>query len=377
MLRIVFTLDYEINGDGQGCPQALMVEPTDRLLRLFDAYGAKLTIMAEVAEIMRFKQYKDAHGEDRFHYEAIARQLRRAIETGHDVQLHIHSSYFNARGQGDRWAQDWSEYDFASLPYERMNWMIGTSKRFLEALLQPVDPGYRCLAFRAANWSVSPSRNVVHALVDNGIEIDTSVFKYGHRSGIVNFDYAHADSALAPWPVSEDDICLRDEHGALWEVPIYSEKRWLGAFVSPGRIHRAIAGWGHRIADPVQGRGPASRQEGAPAQPRSRRRWLWTLLHKHAWKADFNQCGGRQLIGALRRAERRYDNGHAEAEGQVGRVGGSRQLPFVLIGHSKLFTRRNEESLRPFLAHSAARPECFGFDTLARMAGAGRSGGPA
>ena len=52
MLKPIFTLDYEIHGNGDGCPYALMVEPTDRLLRLFEGFGAKLTIMADVAEIL-------------------------------------------------------------------------------------------------------------------------------------------------------------------------------------------------------------------------------------------------------------------------------------------------------------------------------------
>ena len=361
MLHVIFTLDYEIHGNGQGCPRALMVEPTDRLLRLFDEYGAKLTIMADVAEIMKFREHKDAHGRDTYHYDAIADQLRRAIETGHDVQMHIHSSYFNARLENGRWAQDWSEYDFASLPYERMNWMVSTGKQFLESLLRPVDPDYRCVAFRAANWSVSPSRNVVLALVENGIEIDTSVFKYGRRNGIVAFDYSHADSPIAPWPVKDEDICVRDDRGLLWEVPIYSERRWLGAFVTPGRVYRAIAGWRHKLAQEATPGRPAGRVPSSAA----RRRWMSAVLERHAWKADFNQCGGRQLINALRRAARRYDG---EASGY---------LPFVLIGHSKLFTRRNERTVRPFLAHSASHPDRFGFGTLSRSVLPCRPGDPA
>ena len=77
-----------------------------------------------------------------------------------------------------------------------------------------------------------------------------------------------------------------------------------------------------------------------------------TVLQKHAWKADFNQCTGKQLINVLDRASSTYD----PAKDQV--------LPFVLIGHSKLFTKQNERNLRPFLAHCAEHPDRFGFDTL-------------
>ncbi len=51
---------------------------------------------------------------------------------------------------------------------------------------------------------------------------------------------------------------------------------------------------------------------------------------------DFNQCAGKQLIDGLKRAEKKYNHLNLD-------------LPFVLIGHSKLFSKRNVETLRPFL----------------------------
>ncbi|MEZ5198998.1 MAG: hypothetical protein R2764_22245 [Bacteroidales bacterium] len=41
MFQIIFTVDYEIHGNGDGSPFDLMVEPTSRLLKQFDQYGAK------------------------------------------------------------------------------------------------------------------------------------------------------------------------------------------------------------------------------------------------------------------------------------------------------------------------------------------------
>ena len=84
MLNVVFTLDYEIHGNGEGDPATLMVEPSARLMDQFDRYGAKLTIMADVAEILKFREYKGKTGRDDYHYEAIADQLRNAVRRGHE-----------------------------------------------------------------------------------------------------------------------------------------------------------------------------------------------------------------------------------------------------------------------------------------------------
>ncbi len=107
----------------------------------------------------------------------------------------------------------------------------------MESILRPIDPNYKCTAFRAANWSVSPATNVAKALLDNDITIDTSVFKYGRRDGLVTFDYSGAYSDLLPWPANTKDFCVRDDQSRLWEFPIYCENRWIGAFLSANQAN--------------------------------------------------------------------------------------------------------------------------------------------
>ena len=346
MLKIIFTLDYEIHGNGEGDPHELMVEPTDRMLDLFEHYGAKLTIMADVAEILKFKEYQDAVWPRRLPLRSNrGSNSETPIRRGHDVQLHLHSSYFNARFEDGRWAQDWSEYNFAGLSVDRITQIVRTGKEFLETLLQPLRPDYRCLAFRAANWSVSPAQNVVRGLLANGLEIDSSVFKYGRRDGIVNFDYSHAHSAIEPWPAAEDDLCRRDPAGKLTEVPIYCERRWIGAFLTWNRMYRVRMSRAHRVQQ-----GATSAEPAWHATRPSKLRPFSFLMRRHAWKADFNQCSGRQLARALRRAEKSCST--------------AMTVPFVMIGHSKLFTNWNAKSLAPFLAGVRAEPRRFSFGTF-------------
>jgi hypothetical protein len=344
MLNAIFSLDYEIHGNGEGCPRSLMVEPTSRLLDLLEEYGAKLTIMADVAEILKFREYWDQFGQDDYHYGAVVEQLQDAVRRGHDVQLHLHCSYFNSHFEDGKWVQDWAEYNFALLSEQRLNEVVGIGKKFLEEQLRPIDANYRCNVFRAANWSMNPSRNAVRALVKNGFQIDTSVFKYGHRDGLVSFDYSGAPSNLVPWPVDEKQICDRDEESSLIEVPIYAERRWIGAFITLQRLHRAWLSRKHRVASGKSG----GYLNGKTRSPNRFSSLFRLATRRHAWKADFNQCSGKQLVHALERAAATVD--HAGTS-----------LPFVLIGHSKLFSRQNEPSLRPFLEHVAQSSGQFAF----------------
>lgn len=352
MFKVLFTSDYEIHGSGMGSPRDLVVEPTTRMLEQFDRYGAKLTIMADAGEILKFREYAETTGDDRFGYRDIVAQLRRAVRTGHDVQLHVHSSYFNATWDEDRkaWSQHWPEYDLASLPYERVRAMIASGKKLLEDACRPAKSDYECFAFRAANWSMHPSANIVRALVDEGFRIDTSVWKYGRYDDLVKFDYTSAHDALVPWPVDAKDVCRRDPEGTLFEFPIYTERQPIWVFLTANRVYRVVAQRLNPLPepDPMDG--------GSRAGRRSFRERLLgkarMLLAQHAWKMDFNQCTGRQLIEGLRRVESRY--GHRDVP-----------LPFVLIGHSKTFTRLNERSLRPFLEFVASHPDRFSFGTFA------------
>lgn len=347
--RILFTVDYEIHGNGHGSPRELMVEPTERMLAQLDRHGAKLSVMADMAEIERFRRHRDETGRDEFDYERIRAQLVAAVRTGHDVQLHLHPSYCESRYVDGHLEQDYAAYDLARLPYERLERMVRDGKTRLEALLRPVDPEYRCIAFRAANWSMNPPGAILKALAANGIVIDSSVFKGGKRDGMVHFDYSNAESALVPWPVDPADVCRRNPAGAVLEFPIYCEPQPVWHFVTLNRIYRAVQGRLNPLPLDEYGGGNAQTERGGAAPKVSRLRRL--LAQRHPWKLDFNQCSGRQLIAALRRIETRY-------------AGHDTVLPVVLIGHSKIFTRWNERSLEPFLRFVSEHREKFGFGTF-------------
>jgi hypothetical protein len=192
---------------------------------------------------------------------------------------------------------------------------------------------------------MSPSRIPIRALLENGFTIDTSVFKYGRREGLVHFDYTNAPSSLIPWRTSDEDICEFNPNGTLYEFPIYSENRWIGAFLTPNRVYRALLSKMHRTSNAAL-EGTSTLDADATS---ANRMGLRSLTQHFAWKADFNQCGGRQLIHAIERADTLFSQSAAGP------------LPFVLIGHSKIYTRFNQWSLEPFLSFIARHSDRFGF----------------
>ena len=92
MKTLLFTLDYELYGNGSGDVFKHIIEPTDKILGIVEKYNAKLTIFFEVIEYWKLKEEWESGnrmGYDRNPIEAMERQLKRAFEYGHDIQLHL------------------------------------------------------------------------------------------------------------------------------------------------------------------------------------------------------------------------------------------------------------------------------------------------
>jgi hypothetical protein len=322
MVGLIFTLDYEVYGTGAGDPEALMVRPTESLLSELDRFGARVTIMAEVAEILAFKR----QAEFRSVAARIEDQLRSAVARGHDVQLHLHPAWFNARYDGRHWRLDSSEYSLVGLPPSRISEYLRKGKDYLEELLRPVRSAYRCVAFRAGNWLIQPAREVVSALERHGFRYDTSVFKHGWGSaGPYVLDYRSAHDELFSWVVDPDDINRRSDRVGLREVPIFSRKVLLTSMLTPRRLwmQRSLR---RRIAEAGP---PESPGLGAGRQ-------VSALRVFYPKKFDFCRMTFRELRAFLHRAIARCD-------------GADRLVPVVAIGHSTELTDKGQ--LRRFLEH--------------------------
>ena len=341
MVKLIFTLDYEIHGNGDGCPDKMMIKPTYRLMNLMDKYGARLTIFADMAEIGRFKAYYEESGADKFHYLKIKKQLQEAVLHGHDVQLHIHSSYFNAQYDGKKWVQSWDEYDFAGLEYAKIYDRIKTSKELLESIMREKVPEYKCFAFRAANWAMQPTPNIAKALLENDIYIDSSVYKYGKQHEWVKYDYTNAHDPTFPYKASLDEICENDENSPLWEFPIHCELRPFYDFITPIRFFRMVRAKFHKHKKPASVE--VKKQSDTNGNGFLKKLRL-LLASRHPLKLDFNQLSGRQMVQCLKDVEIRDELGYV-----------------TCIGHSKSFVRYNSYTLDTFLKFIASNKEKYSF----------------
>jgi len=214
MLEIIFTIDYEILGNGTGPLNELVFEPARRLKELFEKYNAKFVAFVEIAEFEKIDQF----GTDAA-IEPVKKQIADFHRDGFEVGLHLHPQWSNAHYEHGAWHLDLSEYNLCTLPRPRIAEIVDRSLAYLHQVVGARD--FRPVSFRAGNWLFQPTENAASVLSEKGIKIDSSVFKGGLQRGH-KLDYRPSLKHGHYWPFSSDVNCV-DTNGPWIEVPIHTE----------------------------------------------------------------------------------------------------------------------------------------------------------
>lgn len=213
MIECVFTLDYEIYGNGHGSLTKLVYEPAERLREVFADRGKRFVNFVEVAELDRIAQVGSDPG-----IANVERQVRDLHEQGFETALHIHPQWYNAVHSNQRWYLDYTEYNLCTLPRSRIVEIVDRALAYLRRVVG--DMSFAPLAFRAGNWLFQPTGIAAEVLAERGIRIDSSVFLGGvqYRHGL---DY-RPSQRNGDWWRFVGDVNVPDETGRLIEVPIHT-----------------------------------------------------------------------------------------------------------------------------------------------------------
>ncbi len=309
MIEFVFTLDYEIYGNGSGYLRDLVLDPTRQLAGLFKEFGASFVVFAEALE---FAKMEEAESDPDI--AGVRAQLRELRAAGHEIALHLHPWWANARHEGGRWHLDWSERNICELEKNRVEAIVSGAIGYLREALD--DPEFTPLAFRSGLWTMQPSSVIANVLARHGVCVDSSVFK-GGRIGSLGLDYRPALRNGGSWRFGSD-VNVPDPQGMLWEIPIHTQMvpawRMLGS--KRLRLQKKAQSAGH----------------GTPLP----RRWRDYLRFRYPRKLDFCRMTFEEMREAL----------EAVLEDAKRRPEEPRII--VAIGHSKDFI--DPEATRRFLA---------------------------
>ena len=297
MIDFLFTIDYEIYGNGTGSLSQLVHEPTCELKKLFDQHGAKFVTFVEIAELEKI----DTFGADSA-IELVKKQVRDLHKEGFEIGLHLHPQWANARYEKGQWLLDLREYNLCTLSRERIVEIVDRSLSYMRHVVDEAQ--FTPSSFRAGNWLFQPTKTAAGVLAGRGIKIDSSVFKGGLQRKN-RLDYRKSQGNGYFWSFG-DDVNKPDPAGTLIEVPIYSE------MVAPWRMATSK-------------RMTYKNQYNATSQNRLDKviRSLDFLRFRYPLKLDFCRMTLAEMISMMKRVilEDRNDP--------------ERYRPIISIGHTK------------------------------------------
>ncbi len=227
MIECIFTVDYEIYGNGMGTLGDLVVAPAERLRAIFRNHGARFVVFPDVAEL----EMIDAHAADPM-IGAVKAQLSGLREEGFELGLHLHPWWYNARRENGTWVLDQGEYNLCTQPVSRINEVIDRAVGYLRTLAG--DPRFSPLSFRAGHLLFQPTQPLADVLAARGLRLDSSVYRGGLWREH-DLDYRRAPRRAFYWTF-RDDVTVPDPDGVLVEVPIYTRQEPVWRLLTSKRV---------------------------------------------------------------------------------------------------------------------------------------------
>lgn len=233
MKSLILTLDYELYGNGSGNIYTHIIEPTERILALAEEYNAKITFFVEVVEFWRIEDEwlkGNTMGYEHNPIEDIRKQLQKAHKQGNDVQLHIHPQWSDAEYKDGAWKVNLDDWRLGGYEkegrYSLLN-LLKEGKKTLEQWITPIDKEYKCIALRAGGYNIQPSQEIVVAMKEAGLVIDSSIYPGGKETGTLsNYDYSNIAKEKEFWQAGNE---LEEEgENGVFELPIvaFPIPRW-------------------------------------------------------------------------------------------------------------------------------------------------------
>ena len=359
-IHLALTHDWELRGDGSGDIEQIQFAPLRRLLEIYRKHDARTIFLPDLMQQIRFRQLESEHHELKSLADKWDEHVREAFRQGHDIQLHLHPQWRDGRYQDGRWHLngDWSILNYN---HDAAYAMLAAGKDYLEKLLRPIDPSYRCVAFRAGALAAAPSDHLFKSLANLGIQLDVSIAGgLFVEDGNIQLDYRDCEEDFLPfYPAMED---ARKVSGTREEIVCVPLNHFYGSRRAVTRQNISLAA--NRISKGAARQPPEQRINDQKSDGPSRLAFAFDKLVKPVMKRKYfvsdtgrlNHRLMQEMLGSIRR--RAQESGLS-------------QVPVVLTNHPK--DVRDWSGLERFVGETSQAAD-LKFVTLTELAGKLQSG---
>ena len=229
-MNLIITLDYELFGDGSGNVFKHIVNPTNKLLELCKKNNIKITIFFEIIEYLKLKEIWDSGinmGYQTDPCKAIEDQIKTAYKQGHDIQLHLHPQWIDAKYE-NKWILDDSLWRLPNVNKENCGYSISEllkqGKKTIEQIINPIDSNYKCNILRSGGYNLQPSGEIINAMKENDFIVDSSVCPgCTINSDFSKFDYSNLKNNIPFWWIKNGDVMnISSDKKDILEIPVFA-----------------------------------------------------------------------------------------------------------------------------------------------------------
>lgn len=216
-MNIFLTFDYELFfGPQTGTVEKCMLEPAEKLMQIAGK-KAKLVFFVDVGFLIRAEFFSQTYQELSKNVNAVRFQIKRMVDLGHDVQLHIHPHWEKSVYQDGKWKINAEgAYKLDDFTDGEIVDIVTRYKSYLDELV-----GYKTIAFRAGGWCIQPFERLKKIFLELGIRFDSSVIPgMKYETEHYRFDFS-AISDNEPYFFSSD-VNTKVADGEFVEYPISS-----------------------------------------------------------------------------------------------------------------------------------------------------------
>jgi peptidoglycan/xylan/chitin deacetylase (PgdA/CDA1 family) len=214
-MTVCLTFDYELFfGEKSGSVDMCLLQPTNRLLEMFEKHQVQATFFADASYLLKLKSDADKNDVSAKELSQISVQLHQMVQAGHEIGLHIHPHWMESDRAGQNWKLNIGKYRLSQWEKEERE------RHFMEACewLREFEP--KMISFRAGGWCIQPFSDFRNLFEKYRIKIDSSVVPgFRMNARYHQFDFSRAPDNLSVWAFS-DNPNIPENDGLFYEVPV-------------------------------------------------------------------------------------------------------------------------------------------------------------
>jgi hypothetical protein len=211
---LILSQDYELFFDRSGTVEKCLFEPCEALLKSARKIGYSITFYVDAGMLCRMQELAGAEPYVAREYDLVRRHVEALARAGHDIGLHVHPHWEDATFSDGRWCFEGTRYQLRQFRNDAATEIV---VRYAKALGEVC--GLAPASYRAGGFCVEPFDLISAALLNAGIDVDSSVVPRAYlKNGDKGFDFRQVPPA--DWWRFEHSPMVAQRDGSFLEIPV-------------------------------------------------------------------------------------------------------------------------------------------------------------